>query len=1020
MAKMISPFGPVANQSLIAEPIVYSALAQQLPDDFTVIHSLSWLSRAAREADGRPAPTGELDFLLFHPSLGVLALEVKGGRLKCEGNRFFLPNGTVIDPIAQVRRGTHALARWIVGAGGPKYRIGYALVFPESDMQGRPLPPSLIDMTTQDPESICIDQPSLPRLGLRVIEIMRYWQRELKTWPLEDQQVAAMVNLICPSQDYSPRWSARIEDDTRQLLLLTPEQSRHLARFARVPRVVITGRSGTGKTLLAVTHARHLSGQGKRVLFLVYNVQLASRIRKQLDGTAVSVFHFHALCRQAAAKIGRPVGRGSDWFQGEAAETLKEAIDGERLPTYDALVLDEAQVFKHEWLIMLEHWFMQKHILACCDETQVFSFDHKTTGEELTRILQAKAPFLLTVNMRSPRAVFERLQQVLPTDYEQFSPRANDPDTLTECAVPNPLEQLHTTLRQLHAEGIPPQAIMVVFLGEAPRYQTEVEPYVGQTLSVYRCRGLEAPVVIIWSDGRIDDTLLSCAYSRATSRCIAIYHIHALSSQNSSVFHRLLLETSQDVRAAVQAYQSDRERKSVHLPQSVPQTVPAPVPPAMRSLHLTQVASKFAHIAWSHDWQGWLLEPQENVEDQIARHLWIYHLASTSSAPIYVPEFSKWESNKYSCYRPIDSLLDIPSRSYEFVDWCPRCQRITRRRKSDLLTQTNLPCLDCESPVQSRDVPTIARSLTEFDQEGRTRDDQDESFFLMTLRRWLKLPDEQRKHFKASQYMGRAGFEACKLLLGMDLLEMDPGQEVTLAERHEYYWQVNPWLMRHVNKAEWKTVVIASVTHWLGRGWLEKKKVGIYVRTFSTLCIQARKGGFLYKGITFHCELAARWAIFYDLLQITYIYHLETESFFLPQHTYWILAIEREPNEKERLLAQIRARFENTPVYLFSRPMPSLDTLQEGEDLDAYKEAEVYYPERRDATEDFVMDTQQMWCECPTCGMLGIRYSGFSGRLPCHHGGDQKVPNADSPQLQAAYIAARSASLTYGTGNRQK
>jgi hypothetical protein len=78
---MIPAGSPNITNSHKAEPDVYWRLAK-LNDEFTVIHSLPWLCGAVKSMDPKYAPTGEIDFIILHPSLGILTLEVKGGRFK--------------------------------------------------------------------------------------------------------------------------------------------------------------------------------------------------------------------------------------------------------------------------------------------------------------------------------------------------------------------------------------------------------------------------------------------------------------------------------------------------------------------------------------------------------------------------------------------------------------------------------------------------------------------------------------------------------------------------------------------------------------------------------------------------------------------------------------------------------------------------------------------------------------------------------------------------------------------------
>src|SRR5256885_16837207 len=93
--------GPVSNASHTAEPTVYYALGRQLSDDFVMIHSIPWLAQVAKEVDQRNIPTGEIDFLILHQTLGILALEVKGGKIHYEHNMAVLPNGDRFDPVSQ-------------------------------------------------------------------------------------------------------------------------------------------------------------------------------------------------------------------------------------------------------------------------------------------------------------------------------------------------------------------------------------------------------------------------------------------------------------------------------------------------------------------------------------------------------------------------------------------------------------------------------------------------------------------------------------------------------------------------------------------------------------------------------------------------------------------------------------------------------------------------------------------------------------------------------------------------------
>src|SRR3972149_10616606 len=75
MAK-IYPDHPLGDTKSNAERKVFYALKDLLPDDYVVLHSVPIYHRTSEK--DRLA-SGELDFLVAHPSMGVIVIEVKGG-----------------------------------------------------------------------------------------------------------------------------------------------------------------------------------------------------------------------------------------------------------------------------------------------------------------------------------------------------------------------------------------------------------------------------------------------------------------------------------------------------------------------------------------------------------------------------------------------------------------------------------------------------------------------------------------------------------------------------------------------------------------------------------------------------------------------------------------------------------------------------------------------------------------------------------------------------------------------------
>lgn len=62
-----------AHSTSDAELKLLKMLDEQLGDDFTVLHSVAWISKPR----GTTPRDGEADFLIVHPRLGILVIEGK-------------------------------------------------------------------------------------------------------------------------------------------------------------------------------------------------------------------------------------------------------------------------------------------------------------------------------------------------------------------------------------------------------------------------------------------------------------------------------------------------------------------------------------------------------------------------------------------------------------------------------------------------------------------------------------------------------------------------------------------------------------------------------------------------------------------------------------------------------------------------------------------------------------------------------------------------------------------------------
>ncbi|MGH8075242.1 MAG: AAA family ATPase [Lysobacter sp.] len=680
---MIPHLGPAPTNSR-AEQLVYHLLKDQLGDGFTVIHSLPWLSAAAREMAGVKAVTGEIDFLIVHPNLGVLAVEVKGGAHKVQGLAFVRVNsGTVTRAVEQVRTSTHGLARWLGVKPGLRLRIGYALVFPDSDFNGEIANLALTDVTVDPPESILVDRASLLDIGQRIAEIMAYWKTSLANPPLGAERKKALINAMCPSFDGTPSWGSRVVWDEKVWLRLTPEQSAVVDDAIMGSRMVITGWPGTGKTLILIESARRLLDEGKRVLVLTFNTLLAQYIRKQIGSNRrLKVTTWHSLCASTAARSQQRDGETDvNWLESGCFEDLRRAASQDKIQPFDAVLVDEAQTFRTEWLEWLCGWHPQGQILAFCDETQVFAFEEERVSlSRLCELVGVGKPFALTTVLRSPKAVYQRLKSVKRSDYQLHMPRELEADTLREVLVVGMRESLSKTLAMLAEKGVPDSDVVVLNkYGWMTR--GDAEPAI-QHHTLSRFRGMESSVVVICSADEMDDAELFCAYSRATTLCIALYNAEVLGVKGAGC----------QFQATVMAEPGNLEQaSSARLKAQTGEIIRTNLAPQWFGLQSVE-------IGWLREWGAWLVV----VQNELSLY-WIDYIASQYPWPIYYWYASSLREIQRAA--PVsNAAVDDPGSGPHSLRPCGRCLNVTPQRLSPLSSDDVWQCAICSKD----EIPLLA------------------------------------------------------------------------------------------------------------------------------------------------------------------------------------------------------------------------------------------------------------------------------------------------------------------------
>jgi hypothetical protein len=336
-----------------AERKLYDALSN-LNDKFTVYYSVAW---QARERN-RGAKDGEADFVIAHPDFGVIIMEVKGGGISYDAHTYQWysidrhgEQHTIKDPVEQARNSKYELLkkfndlpewedRWLT--------MGHVVAFPDIYTEGKSLKPDI-------PLETVLDAGTIQDVGAAIQKAFRFFASEdHRSGGLGYDRLQLLDSLLANSFQLKTPLGVELAFDDERLIELTERQMMLLDFLGGRRRAAIKGCAGSGKTMLAVEKVRRLAEQGYDVLLTCYNYALA-RYLAQSAPDGVSVMHFHGLCREMAKEAGytiKHVSSEQEFYDRVLPDALLEAVD-KIGPQFDAIVVDEGQDFKEDWLLPL-------------------------------------------------------------------------------------------------------------------------------------------------------------------------------------------------------------------------------------------------------------------------------------------------------------------------------------------------------------------------------------------------------------------------------------------------------------------------------------------------------------------------------------------------------------------------------------------------------------------------------------------------------------------------------------------
>ena len=410
-----------------------TALEAALKPPWAIYRNVAWLEKRP----GAEPADGEADLVVAHPDLGVMVIEVKGGRVRRIGGRWESVDRKdgahqIKDPFAQVMREMHGLRRvceatpaWPAG----RVRFTRAVCLPDSAYDRA--------MTPDGPREMVIDSSDLGRAGERVSEIFDWWNASGDA-SAEDgapgaKGMSALHELLARDLEIPSPLAAGVASDEARIITLSESQFAALDMLAAQRRAVILGVAGSGKTLLAAEKARRLAAQGFEVLLTCFNRPLAEYLAAtigRLDRVTVSTFHRLAeKFGQEAGLVGPVPAHDTEYFD-SLPDVLDRALRTVPEPRFDAIVVDEGQDLDQEW------WLPLLDLLRDPATGIVYVFGdanqdlyHAREPDELGVVMPESPPvYYLSENRRSTRAIHDFAMRFSRTDAAAPDPVALGPE----------------------------------------------------------------------------------------------------------------------------------------------------------------------------------------------------------------------------------------------------------------------------------------------------------------------------------------------------------------------------------------------------------------------------------------------------------------------------------------------------------------------------------------------------------------------------------------------------------------
>jgi len=181
----------------------------------------------------------------------------------------------------------------------------------------------------------------------------------------------------------------------------------------------------------------------------------------------------------------------------------------------------------------------------------------------------------------------------------------------------------------------------------------------------------------------------------------------------------------------------------------------------------------------------------------------------------------------------------------------------------------------------------------------------------------------------------------------------------------------------------------------------------------------------IYRGVKFRSRLEARWAVFFDTMEIDWRYEHEGHAggrwylcdFYLPQFDLWLEIKPSHPSEDEIAKCIALAAAVSGKVRLL---YGVIGWWRWRAWSDPARGGGVGFWRERDGEQWIGQadETVPLYCPCvcPECGCFGIEYRGAAARLRCGHITSDKMLAGDEKRIAEAVALAANFQFNHDSG----